>query len=112
MMDSNQHRYFNQAYAAEVHKQKLSLNRGCGESVGSSLVHLGGQLVTERVDAAVVQICHVWSRYTIVATPLILDSGISSYTVCFYYDNQRTVYKISHFGNYVTLGTKTMIMPF
>ncbi|GFV15532.1 hypothetical protein TNCV_4835581 [Trichonephila clavipes] len=45
-MNSSQPRLMNQAFASESLTQQGTLNSSLGDTVGSPMVHLGGQLLT------------------------------------------------------------------
>src|SRR5580765_8936292 len=93
--------------------QQRSLNSCLGDTVGSPLVHLGGQLLngsTSICPNASPQPSFASVIYdpwcTTFVTSLILDSPILPCTVHFYHDGARTVHKLSRFGNASTHGPK------
>ncbi|GFV86049.1 uncharacterized protein TNCV_670461 [Trichonephila clavipes] len=102
-MNNSQHWCINQVSASEAQTQQRSLNSSLGDTVGSPLVHLGGQLLNEiRLFASIIY--GPWR--TTFATSLILNSPILSCMVYFYHGGTRKVHKLCCLGNAFTLGPK------
>ncbi|GFU57251.1 calmodulin [Trichonephila clavipes] len=109
-MNSSQHRCMNQASASEGQTQQCPLNSSLGDTVGSPLIHLGGQLlngstsILPNVSPQLLFTSVIYGLWcTTFASSLILDSPILPCTVYFYNGGTRTV---------PPLARKSMIMPF
>ncbi|GFU83491.1 hypothetical protein TNCV_2142491 [Trichonephila clavipes] len=110
-MNSSWHRCMNQASASEAQTQQRSLNSCLGDTVGSPLDHLAGQLLNgstsihPNASLPFTSVIHGPWRITF-APSWMLDNPILPCMVIFYHGGTRKVHKNSRFENASTLDPK------